>query len=564
MKFIGNRNHNHYLVLLIIFLIYLVSFIYTPKDGFWIVDNGNKFIQMKSFIKNGYTSTKIPWEGKKYDPDLQFNPLPYQFSIVQNREIYSIFPPAFAVVSAFLYRLMGQTGIYIIPFLALFATLWITTKICRLLEFDRKLISITVFTLALATPLWFYSLEFWEHNIVVFLVCCAIYFALVFRKSGKTRDLVFSISLSSIVIYFRDELYLLLVVICFSLCFFNRKNILRNLTITAATFFCIILPLFLIQDKLTGMALGAHLGKHIGQSTSLVNHFMDRPKVIYNLLLAMAHPKILSSLFQIIYLLLISLFLFIKDKKKKYVFLICTFLVIFHSILLIISTSGDNAITKLLDSNGLFAASPFLLLVFFKTGFSNPYDVENKNMSLIKFFVFFFLLLYILAAPVAGSSGIHWGCRFLLILYPLLVIILVYQFKDTFNGIWSLKKGAVWMGLILACFLQLSSIKLLHDMKIFNRDLNRFITSQSERIIITDQWHVPQELSFHFFDSMIFYFNPNYQVTQINQLLKGFKNQKIKSILFISTPSNRYGNVIKYFRFRGSNLFNYKISRLIL
>ncbi len=536
-----------------------------PAKGFWIVDNGNKFIQMKSIQQNHFGSAAIPWKGQSYDPQYDLNPLPNPFSVVKDKKLYSIFPPFFSLLSALFYSVLGLKGIYLIPFLSGLAIVLGILKIGRLLNFTENQKLAAMLLSAFATPILFYSFSFWEHTLAVCLVVWSIVQALLFNQKQRVKYLVASVLLATLAIYFRDELFIYIVVLTLSLLYVNKEGRLKAACIMTATFILTILPLFVCQYLLSGMPLGAHLSKHIHVAKSVIVHLKDRPQVIYNLFLALFSPKFISSILIVFYLMTITGYYFLAKKWQKIMTNLFTILIIIHSLMLLILSFDSRILSKLLDSNSLFAASPFLLLLLIRNQQADKQSGSLAGISFLRKVTAGFILVYLVAAPKVGSTGIHWGCRFLLLLYPLLTILLVNNFKDRFSKTLTLKNLGLIAILLLSLLLQVSSLYLLFEKKSFNGKLNEYILQRPEQIIITNIWHAPQDLSFNFDKKLLFYFKNKTQMARINQILKQLKTEGIGSVLFIS-PATRSiePGILTHFKFRESTIFSFRIKTLKL
>ena len=101
-----------------------------PPDGFWINDNGCKFVLMEGIIRSDYQEYAIPWPGRDLDPEFVYNPIRSPFGHVRDGKLFCTFSPVFALLSSVPYRLLGSYGLYLMPLLCGVLTLpavWILT-----------------------------------------------------------------------------------------------------------------------------------------------------------------------------------------------------------------------------------------------------------------------------------------------------------------------------------------------------------------------------------------------------------------------------------------------------
>ena len=85
-------------VLIVVAAILVATVCLLPGDGFWVVDNANKLLQVQAVLD--HSRYDLPWPGAGVDPEFRFNPLPAPFSQVQDGKLYSIFSPVFATSSS--------------------------------------------------------------------------------------------------------------------------------------------------------------------------------------------------------------------------------------------------------------------------------------------------------------------------------------------------------------------------------------------------------------------------------------------------------------------------------
>ena len=96
-------------------LVYAATLALLPPGGLWIVDNGNKRIQVEALLASGFRDFSLPWRGGDLDPELAFNPLPNSFSVVREGRLYSVFSPLFPALSVLPFRWLGDAGLCLAP-----------------------------------------------------------------------------------------------------------------------------------------------------------------------------------------------------------------------------------------------------------------------------------------------------------------------------------------------------------------------------------------------------------------------------------------------------------------
>ena len=144
-----------------------------------------------------------------------------------------------------------------------------------------------------------------------------------------------------------------------------------------------------------------------------------------------------------------------------------------------------------------------------------------------------------LAAPDMGSTGIHWGNRFVLVLYPLLALLAAEQgmaMVRSSDGIKSLASILAGLLLVVSLAAQIYSCTLIARKKDFNRRLTDTVAARSEGAVVTDVWWVPQALSRIFYEKQFFY-APSQALLQ--DLGRRLLAENVSSVLFVTSANNR-------------------------
>ena len=115
------------------------------------------------------------------------------------------------------------------------------------------------------------------------------------------------------------------------------------------------------------------------------------------------------------------------------------------------------------------------------------------------------MLLYASFVPEVNSKGMHWGCRFLLVAYPML---------GTLGGVevarrWARPEdrgGRLAIGLLLVVSLamQLHALDLLGARKRFTAELAERVAAAPGEVVVTDVWFLAQDLAPVFYERPIF------------------------------------------------------------
>jgi len=206
------RHRPTFLAALVVAVVYALSLWGMPKHVFWMPDEGAKLFELESCglsWRDGVTY-RIPFAGQSLVPGYEFLPgfdvYPTP-SVAADGSLYLAFdtPVVFPLLSAPFYRVFGAPGLYALPVLSG----WLTALLAGVLAswFAAGLAAPAVLLVGLATPVWFYSVVFWEHTLAtlfgLFGVC------LVVRAPRRLESLVFAAPAILVATMLRSEMALL-------------------------------------------------------------------------------------------------------------------------------------------------------------------------------------------------------------------------------------------------------------------------------------------------------------------------------------------------------------------
>jgi hypothetical protein len=188
-----------------------------PRHVFWSPDEGGKFYQLASLRWDGGLQYALPYPGSALDPEHRFFPrgpnprvatLPYPVAATDGTVRFH-WPPWFALASRLMADRFGIDGLYVLPLLSgwLIAIVsgWIAHGVAP------RLAAPTILIVGLATPVWFYSLTFWEHTVAACAGLLAVAL-LVGDRRGLLRGLAIVVLLG-LAVLLRLEMALLAVAV---------------------------------------------------------------------------------------------------------------------------------------------------------------------------------------------------------------------------------------------------------------------------------------------------------------------------------------------------------------
>lgn len=529
----------------VVALVYLLTLAILPSDGFWINDNGCKFIQVQSLIETDYRDFSIPWAGQSDDPEYDYNPLPRPFGHVVDNRLFGTYSPVFPLLTSIPYRWWGYPGLYLVTALGGILTLagvWsLTGLMVRQTRTRRIAQPMAVGIVGLATPLWFYSVTFWEHAPAVACATWAVRGALAARWSRQTPSLIFAACFAALAVYFRDDSYLLGLVLGLVVGGGGPGGA-KRLAIFAVAFGLAVAPLWLFQWLTLGDPFGFHMRAGSIFEVGLAEHVLSRLDVAAVLLFNNHESTWPSAFVSIVPLILLCFYPKLTAARFRVgVVVLCALAFVNGLIVLGGLITAESPVWSLRTANGLFAAAPFLMVGFVRYARSRrPGDAENArqredmNHRLLARITLAYVVLYVLLAPRAHSGGIHWGCRYLLPVVPWMGVLTA----STIATWWVRFRRSVRVGVTLltvavavSVVAQIFSLTILHGRKQYSSALNRTVHAAPQTVIIAQGWFVPQDLAPNFFDKQIFLVpHPN----AIDEILRRLGERGVSEVLSVA------------------------------
>jgi hypothetical protein len=489
-------------------LVYGATLAALPAGGLWIIDNGNKRIQVEALLASGLRDFSLPWPGRELDPGFEFTPMPNAFGVVREGKLYSVFSPVFPVLSTLPFRALGDRGLPLLPLLASLLLLAGVARLARLAGMQSP--GLAVLAAGLATPVWFYALVFWEHAVAAGLCVGAVALVFDFLAQGGRRGLFLAGLALAAGAGLRDPLLLFAALLGAFLLLAAPRQRFRAGLLFGAGLAAGLLPLALFQWLALGDPLGFHLthgfAPRAGEPTGLAAHLSARPRVLHHLLLAASPSRLASALLTAPFALLLLLRPKLPDRAHRVVFFAAAAWALAGALVIGAGYArAESPIEHLLRANGFFAAAPLLALGLVRR--RGEAGAEETVRGRLLGLALAYAILYTALTPLRNSAGIHWGNRYLLELYPLLAVPAAAGLEDAWRSPQRGRAGALLLGLLVLASVawQVFSLDLLRRKLDFGERLEAAVRERPERVVVTDLWWLPQSLPREFFDKAIFY-----------------------------------------------------------
>jgi hypothetical protein len=471
-------------------LVWLVTLAGLDLGGMWITDSENKLLQTRAIVASGGRDFALPWPGRAIDPDPELYPIPPPFARLSGGRFWSQYPPAFALLSAPLLGWLSFPGLHVWPLAGGLLGLAAVARLARAGGAGPRGQAAAVLCAGLLTPLWFYSVVFWEHSLAAGLLLWALDLALERGESAAGRRALAAGALAAAAAALRDEMALLAAPLALLLLLDARPRRLRAAGLCAAAFAAGLALVAAFQWAAVGSPLGHHVQ---GNLAGPLEHLRSRPAVFYRLFVAAAPGPLLSAALGAPLALLPAAWPRLRAERlpaalslTSLVAALCGAAWLADSLLF-----PPGPTHHLLSSNSLVPAAPFLALGLLRFSDADPDAAAGRIRRRLRQCALAYALLYALLAPPAASQGVHWGCRFLLPLYPVLAVLAARNIAAALRrgGAWPLR-GALALVLSVSLAAQLQSVRLLADKTEHSRRLGRELLARPEPVLVTDTWWI--------------------------------------------------------------------------
>jgi hypothetical protein len=534
-----------FLLLLSIGGVYLFLLTSLPADSFWSNDDGTKFLIAHNLSLRNDFDMYIAYPARDIDPDLKYHPFPPPLGFVMKGKIYGIFSNAFPLFSAFFYKRLSFGGLYILPLFFGLATFALLT-----LFFEKEADKMKILLMAaFSTPLFFYSLNFWDHTPAVFFALLAFYWGwrgctpegtpnVPTKSSWYLAGAGLTMALGQI---FRDEAYGLGLGLFLAVLWWARpkKGILYYLGGQLGG----LLPFWLINIYAFGHPLGPHFS--FSRHVSHYNYsdfwlvVTRSAGVFWTYLFGMQPALWCGVTLAAATFLALTLSRLYRRGKISSPLLLAGFCLYGLAALtaLVITIRLPDPILNSQFVNTLFSGTPYLLFVFLGINLS-----ESREKKKFWAFAGVIIVVHIIFAsliPMAG--GLQWGMRYLLVLYPLL-LLLAYSgaraWQEQFKNKTRIFMTGFFIFLLLLAFLsQGYGYTLLKLKKEEGRYLWRQVAAESREVLVTDlPWASQEGAAIFYQKKMLYVLSPR----ELGKLTASLKAKGLKSFSFLTHRENTW------------------------
>jgi membrane protein YdbS with pleckstrin-like domain len=198
------KSHDVFSFILMAAILFSLSWLAQSSLTFFSNDTGLRFLQIRELIDHHWQTFAVDYPARSLDPDLAYPPFYYAYSLL-NGEFYLQIAPFLPLLTSFAYAVIGRWGLPLLPVLGGVLTAVATYKLGILAQakYPRLLFWSTVFT----TPVLFYSLELWDHTLATACALWAVYGLAHGVLSGRWQSIVWGGVAAGLGLGQRPEMY---------------------------------------------------------------------------------------------------------------------------------------------------------------------------------------------------------------------------------------------------------------------------------------------------------------------------------------------------------------------
>jgi hypothetical protein len=489
----------------------LLALVVMPKGSFFSPDEGARVVVIESIIRNiragrFFDLSAIDYPGQGIDPEFVFFPMKAGwFKISEDTVHLTAWTPVFAFLCSLFYALFGLPGLHVVPIFSTALTLYISYLLTRRLTKD--LAPLTVPLIALASPLFIYSLLVWEHTVAVALAVLTIWLAVEQIETDRMYFLPLALLSAGAATVLRPEISFFALAFLVSYFFTvyplsrGRRSRWIMLLVGTAVSLSILLWLYYYYWHRRG-------------STSYFRALIpglspDLTDILLDFLVGLGPARELKAAFVLAIV----------------AFVLCNFYLSRRRTMVTGLTSGALTVTGLLCffapvherlNAGFVGASPFIVFAACNAGraLSTRTGRVPRFLALTALlctanYVFLYTFSSFGDGSIAKLSGnADWSFRYTMVTYPLLTILAISalaKIRQDYTGL--MKKSLLLCFLILALLglgFQMRGLKVVYEDKVCEAMLNDALREIPAQHILTTKWWLAVEAATQFYDKEIF------------------------------------------------------------
>ncbi len=527
MRRLVRTNRGSIIAATLVLIVFLSAFGLMPQDVFWSPDEGIKYLMLKMLQSENGIRDRLVYRGAALDPEFRFypsgDPFPYERNIYPFRgsdgTIQYPWSQWFPLLVRPFYENLGVAGIYILPLLSG----WLTTLAAARLtqQFEPSLTPWTILLSGFGTPVFFYSLMFWEHTLITLLAMIVL--VIIFSRLSEPFKFLLITPILIAMIVLRPEMVAFAVALALTLLISPMLHNRFSTPLASAipgharyrlAYFAMIFAVFFALGLLSLLTpryqnnIRAYFDLVVDYSTRMFSpsrifsfYFLNLPDVLINA--HGAHDPTIPDVLAWVGLLsfffcVVALFLPRREWQSVLLFP-ALFALLSLSLNVLLSPENYRSL------HGILLVTPYAAIAFYSVKIA--LNKHNDSLLTLALFTFLYLIIgtaMILLTKVDNSGiyapGLEWGQRYLLPLYPMLAILSLVAFKyyrESVNSAWRrhLFSGVIILMMLVGVDFEIRGVAMMSGDKRSIADWRQVLETRVDAPVVTDLWWLPAVLA---------------------------------------------------------------------
>lgn len=456
-------------------------------------DTGLRFIQIRELIANGWQTLAVSYPGRLFDPELNHVPYYFAFSLVGD-EIFLEITPFLPWVAAWGYAALGVAGMMLVPALGGVLTAVAIYRLAQLSElpYPHLILWLSVF----GTPLFFYSIELWDHTLATAAAAWAVYWLVKGIYQAQKRWLLLAGMAVGLGLGQRPEMYMFALCLGAGFLLVNGRQ-WRLLLVVVVGSLLTAAPIWWWQYQMVGHPLGMALATHLlgyGTKPELIASGGDNPwflKMSRKLFVVEARDPhtFIASLSVTVGIVLFLLSVRVERWQRRSLWWAAAAILLFGYALFLVKTLTTHGL------NGVLATFPMIVVALLFV----PGEVDKRPLRIVYELVFSITFLFLAGMVLIwpADGGLQWSWRYALPFFPLALYLAFYNYQVLVH-FWQDWRGVVLRRLLVL----LVTMTVLLQAAAFHMQVDRHQQSGAVRdgvaalpveVIITNALYLPTE-----------------------------------------------------------------------
>jgi hypothetical protein len=481
-------------------LVYIGAVFLIPTGAYWTPDNGLKQIQAAHLRFTPWPDLALGYAGQDLDPDHRFVPCALPVCYEWQGRTHIAQPSIAAFLALPFLPFLGERGGVVMPLAAGLLSAALVGLWMQRARLEPGWLGVLL--AGLATPLFFYSLLWWEHTLAVALGLSAL---LVGSRSARRRDDALAGALAGLAGSVRKEMLLFAVVLGIQLMWrvFRRERPLSAFALWLCAGALALLPWWWVSYLNSGDVVPPEFRISFAPTFSAQAYLVTRgPGGLLDFLIDPRLPGLSVGLGGLGLVYLAAGWV----RAAGWRALVRTLVMVafgLGSLLLLTERFPASGLV------GVLNVSPMLLLAWHAPA-EDRRALSDGLWPMLGYALLVSLNLGLASSAGPLQSGLEWGARFLLIIFPLSVPFVVVGLKALRAeaglsrwGRWQWR--AAWALVALSVFIQAVGLAEVRATVLERRESRDALLALPERAVVSGQFWFGPLTPDVYLDKMLFY-----------------------------------------------------------